>query len=105
MFALERLQKEYKLFELNPLEFASCYFEQDKPLIWYAFIQGPENSPYQGGLFQLKFTFPEEYPFKPPKVEYLNQIYSPTNDLIKGQVVIPELNKKWHPALTTSHIL
>jgi len=31
-------------------------------------IDGPEGTPYDGGIFTIDIVFPPEYPFKAPKV-------------------------------------
>ena len=65
---------------------------------------GPDNSPYQGGIFYLKIDFPSDYPFKPPKVRFTTKIYH-CNINATGGICLDILKDEWSPALTISQVL
>lgn len=47
---------------------------------WEADIVGPSDTPFEGGKFKLKITIPNLYPFSPPKVVFITNIYHPNID-------------------------
>ncbi|KAL4921923.1 ubiquitin-conjugating enzyme/RWD-like protein [Aspergillus aurantiobrunneus] len=67
---------------------------------WKVFMDGPENSPFNKGRFELKLALPTEYPFKPPTVSFVTKIYHPnvTND-DKGSMCLGMLKAdEWKPS-------
>lgn len=71
---------------------------------WKATIIGPEGSPYAGGLFHLVIQFPPDYPFKPPKVQFVTKIFHP-NINSNGGICLDILKDQWSPALSISKVL
>ena len=43
-----------------------------------AYVIGPSDTPYEGGVFRLEVKLREDYPFKAPKLTLLTPLYHPT---------------------------
>ena len=41
-------------------------YNEDMPLILNVWMYGPDETPYEGGIFKFNIVFPPEYPMKPP---------------------------------------
>ena len=62
-------------------------------------IKGPDDSPFQNGVYLIKFTIDlTTYPFKAPKAEMLSNIYHPNFN--KSSICIDILQDQWSSALT-----
>ena len=101
---LRRIKKELKDLETHPSTEISAGPVDDDLYKWNATIIGPPTSPYGGGVFHLKINFPQDYPFKPPKVCFETKIYH-LNINEKGGISMNILKDNWSPALTISKVL
>lgn len=105
MTALKRINKELKELQTDPpMNCSGGPIKEDYLFEWNATIIGPEKSPYEKGIFNLKIYFPENYPFKPPKILFTTKIYHP-NISSNGSICLDILQKNWSPALTISKVL
>jgi len=100
----KRIQKELAEISVDPPCNCSAGPKDDNLYEWVSTILGPEGSPYAGGVFFLKINFPEDYPFKPPKVAFRTRIYH-CNINSTGQICLDILKDNWSPALTISKVL
>ncbi|GAA5954528.1 hypothetical protein JCM21900_005977 [Sporobolomyces salmonicolor] len=71
---------------------------------WRATIEGPPDSPYENGVFNLAITLPQDYPFRPPKVVFLTKIYH-ANINTQGGICLDILKNQWSPALSIVKVL
>ena len=104
--ALKRIQKELIDMQREPPANVSAGPENESNLLnWRASILGPEGSAYAGGLFFLKIQFTAQYPFSPPRVQFVTKVYHP-NINENGGICLDILKESaWSPALTISKVL
>ena len=42
--------------------------------VWGGTIFGTDDTPWEGGIFAMRLTFPEQYPDKPPRVRFTSEM-------------------------------
>lgn len=102
--SLKRINNELLEIQKEPPLNCSAGPISSNLYLWDANIIGPSDSPFSGGLFKLKISFPKDYPFKPPKIKFLTRIYHPNIDKY-GNICLDILNTNWSPALTIIKVL
>ena len=65
----QRLRKELRDLKKNPVQNIQASPKENNILEWHYVIEGPKNSPFEGGWYHGVVIFPKEYPFKPPSIQ------------------------------------
>ena len=99
-----RLQKEFNEIKKDPPSNCSASPVSDNIYEWGAQLYGPKATPYEGGIFNLHILYPPNYPFKPPKINFITKVYHPNIDS-SGNICLDILKDNWSPALTISKVL
>jgi ubiquitin-conjugating enzyme E2 N len=99
-----RIIKEIDRLNKNSPPGMSIVVDKDNIRYIKIALNGPDGSPYQGGVFKLEMYLGESYPMQPPKVRYLTKIYHPNVDKI-GRICLDILKDKWTPALQIQSVL
>lgn len=74
--------------------------DEHNPRYFKVIIDGPSESPYEGGKFKVELFLPDEYPMAPPKVRFMTKLYHPNIDklgricldILKGKTMIEGLS-------------
>jgi len=71
--------------------------DANSPRDFYVKFNGPKNSPYEGGIWKVHVTLPQNYPYSSPSIGFCNTIYHPNVDQASGSVCLDVINQTWSP--------
>jgi len=103
-----RIKREMEMLERDPPPGICAWPKQDVINVFEAKIEGPSGTPYEKGIFKLELNIPDRYPFEPPKVRFITQVYHPNIDsggrICLDTLVMPPKGS-WAPSLNISTLL
>lgn len=105
-FANVRLSRELSKLqsESDKLDGINIELPQDL-MVWNAKINGPPNTPFEKGIFNIMLKFDTDYPIKPPSVKFITPMYHP-NIYRDGKICVDILqSSEWTPAQNVRTIL
>ncbi|EEC18146.1 ubiquitin-conjugating enzyme E2 S-like [Ixodes scapularis] len=70
-----------------------------------ASIEGPQGTPYAGGVFRLRLVLPKDFPASPPRGFFVTKIFHPNVAVPSGEICVNTLKKDWRPDLGLQRIL
>ena len=65
--------------------------DEDNLMLWEAVIYGPIDTIWEGGTFRLQIEFEDDYPQKPPKLQFRGKLFHP-NIYNDGKICIDSTN-------------
>ncbi|KAJ7964059.1 Ubiquitin-conjugating enzyme, E2 [Quillaja saponaria] len=93
---LRRLQSELMALMMGGDSGISAFPEEDNIFCWKGTITG-SNDVFEGTEYKLSLSFPNDYPFKPPKVKFETICFHPNVDVL-GNICLDILQDKWSSA-------
>ena len=101
---VKSLMRELLDMQTSPCEGIRVIINEQDITDVQAEIQGPADTPFEGGLFRMKLCLPSDFPASPPKGFFLTKIWHP-NVSKAGEICVNVLKRDWKPDLGIKHVL
>ncbi|CBH13100.1 ubiquitin carrier protein, putative [Trypanosoma brucei gambiense DAL972] len=102
---ISRLSKELKEVQRDPdNDVVLKLVESNNLFSWEAVLDGPPDTPYEGGSFCLRLQIPRDYPMVPPVAWFVTKVFHPNVNFDTGAVCLDILKSRWSPAWTISSV-
>lgn len=72
--------------------------DPDNLLRWKGWIRAPDDTPYEGGVFELDIRCGTDYPLAPSSMKFVTKIFHPNVHFRTGDICLDILKKEWSPA-------
>ncbi len=74
MLDLRRIQKELKEIERDKASGVTVQLKGNSLQHLIGYVEGPKDTPYEGGLFVVDIHLEDSYPFVPPKMRFVTKV-------------------------------
>ncbi|KAK2830062.1 hypothetical protein Q5P01_017993 [Channa striata] len=71
----KRILEELKSLHCQPHPYVTIFPSESDFTFWKILMEGPPDTPYEKGVFELFCQFGPDYPVKPPTVRFVTRIY------------------------------
>lgn len=103
---LIRLRYEKTVFNKDPIEGIRIEYPDESDLNnQVAYIDGPDDTPFQHGVYKLLIRVPTEYPYVAPSIHFATRLMHPNIEGTNGNICVDILKSKWAPALRIAQVL
>ncbi|KAF5314978.1 hypothetical protein D9619_007555 [Psilocybe cf. subviscida] len=102
---LRRVNKEISDCKNDKTSNIKIELMDESPFHLKGSFPGPEDTPYQGGNFEVDIVIPESYPFQPVKMKFITKVYHPNVSSASGAICLDILKDAWSPVLTLKSTL
>ena len=97
---IKRLRKELQDCRRNAEEGIFLQPIEVNITSWSAHIRGPQDTPFENGVFEMSINTSKLYPMEPPKIKFITKVFHPNVHFKDGTICLDILKREWSPAWT-----
>merc|ERR1712226_33324 len=102
---VKAVAKELSCLSKDDIDGIKGQFDDTNLTFITVFVDGPEGTPFEGGVFKINLSISKDYPHSPPKGHFVTKVFHPNVNEDNGEICVNTLKKDWSPTLGIKHIL